>query len=74
MDSGLEGFGIRVFPSGRKTFFVRYRHARGFRRVTLGSHPELTLRRARAEAEVIIGRVASETSLSCAVRSSRENG
>ncbi len=58
MDRGLEGFGLRVFPSGHKTFFVRYRFGRGFRRFTLGAYPALALRTARALAEDVIGRVA----------------
>src|SRR5579863_10016417 len=58
MAVGVEGFGIRVYPSGRKTFFVRYRRGRGFRRFTIGDFPRTSLREARAEAEAIIGRVA----------------
>jgi integrase len=58
MDSTLEGFGLRVFPSGHKTLFVRYRFGRGFRRFTLGEFPRLTLASARAQALDVLARVA----------------
>lgn len=41
------GFGIRVYPSGRKTFFYQYK-ADGQRRfMTLGDYPAITLKKAR---------------------------
>jgi integrase len=54
---GFEGFGIRVYPSGRKAFFVRYRRG-GLRRFNLGNFPAVSLREARAKAESILGHVA----------------
>jgi integrase len=58
MDLGLRGFGLRVFRSGRKTFFARYRYGRGFRRFNLGDYPTIPLRLARANCKDILARVA----------------
>lgn len=46
-DSDLPGFGIRVFPSGRKKFVLQYRHGRKSRRMMLGQHGAITLGQAR---------------------------
>jgi integrase len=54
MDSTLPGFGVRVHPSGAKTFIYRFRTsapdgARGkLRRVKLGAWPGTTVKAARA--------------------------
>ncbi|WP_422344907.1 integrase arm-type DNA-binding domain-containing protein [Parasphingorhabdus sp.] len=46
-DSELPGFGIRVFPSGRKKFVLQYRHSRKSRRMMIGRHGAITLDQAR---------------------------
>ena len=46
-DNDLPGFGIRVFPSGRKKFVLQYRHGRKSRRMALGQHGAITLDQAR---------------------------
>ena len=51
-DASTPGFGLRVAPSGRKTWVLMYR-VRGdkrLRRATLGTYPTLTLADAREQA------------------------
>ncbi len=50
-DGRIPGFGVRVNPSGTKTFFVLGRHRGAFRRVSLGRYPTLTLEKARRKAQ-----------------------
>ena len=50
-DSDLRGFGVRVLPSGTRSFFVRYRFANNRRRITLGYHGALTPEQARAQGD-----------------------
>jgi hypothetical protein len=50
-DSELTEFAIRVWPSGRKAYFVRYRTTEGTKRYkTLGHHGKITAEQARAKA------------------------
>lgn len=49
-DQRLPGFGVRVFPSGVKSFVLVYRHQGRTRRLTLGRYPLLGLAEARAKA------------------------
>lgn len=50
-DSELRGFGVRMKPSGSKTFFVQYRNTEGrTRRLVLGKHGALTVEQARGMA------------------------
>lgn len=50
-DGKIPGFGLRVAKSGTKTFFVLGRHKGGFKRVSLGRYPTLTLEKARRKAQ-----------------------
>jgi len=43
------GFGIRVFPSGEKTFFFRYHFEGRKRYINLGRYPDISLKDARDE-------------------------
>lgn len=59
MDDDLPGFGLRIEPSGIKTFFVRYRSSGGGRNapsrlLKIGRYGELTLDQARAEARRLL--------------------
>ncbi|MEM6704653.1 MAG: integrase arm-type DNA-binding domain-containing protein [Acidobacteriota bacterium] len=62
MDEALAGFGLRVLPSGRKTFFVRYRIRANRRRDKIGEygskHHQFSLGEARKEAMKVLGAVA----------------
>lgn len=58
-DSEIKGFGIRVFPTGRKTYFVQYRNQfNNTRRKKIGVHGIMTAEGAREEAKKILGDVA----------------
>jgi integrase len=57
-DEDLKGFGVRVRPSGRKTYFVMMRHKCVMRRFTIGSHAAVTAEAARLKAKQIISDLA----------------
>lgn len=62
-DSDFAGFGVRVEPSGVKTFLVRYRADGGGRSapqrsVSIGRFGNLTVEEARKEAKKVLGRIA----------------
>jgi hypothetical protein len=55
-DDEIPGFGVRVFPSGRKTYVIQYKvGGRGgeTRRKALGQHGVITAEEARNEAKRI---------------------
>jgi len=56
-DRDVAGFGVRVYPSGKKAYLVQYRSGRRTRRYTIGSHGVLTADQARAEAKRLLGDV-----------------
>lgn len=57
-DRDVCGFGVRVYPSGKKTYVVQYRSGRRTRRVTIGQHGVLTAEEARTEARQMLASVA----------------
>ncbi len=57
-DDLLPGFGVRVWPTGRKTYVAQYRANRRTRRIKIGTHGALTVEEARREAKGILGDVA----------------
>lgn len=62
-DSELSGFGVRIEPTGIKTFFVRYRAGggrRGLKRfVKIGRYGSITVDEARKEAKRVLGAAAT---------------
>ena len=58
-DLDLPGFGVRVYPSGTKTFVVQSRGEGRSRRLTIGRHGAITAGEAREQAARIIARIKS---------------
>ena len=56
-DRELPGFGVRVYPSGRKIYVVQSRGPAGIRRMSLGRHGELACELARKRATAVIDRI-----------------
>jgi len=56
-DDTLPGFGLRVLPSGRKSYIVQYRAGRRARRMSLGPNTVLACEQARGQAITILAAV-----------------
>lgn len=57
-DSELKGLGVRVLPSGRKTFVIKFRARSGRQRwMKLGTYGPLTVERARDLAKIELAKV-----------------
>lgn len=58
-DTELRGFGLRVRPSGRRSWVVQYRTQRGVhRKTTLGTWPVVDAAEARRKAKALLGALA----------------
>ena len=57
-DDDLAGFGVRVYPTGRKVFIVQYKLHGRTRRKTLGKHTLVTADDARKDAKLVQADVA----------------
>lgn len=58
-DVEIKGFGVRVYPTGRRTYFVQYRNEyHRTRRKKIGVHGQVTTEQAREMAKSILGDVA----------------
>ena len=58
-DDEVKGFGIRVMPSGTRTYQVQYRKGGRTRRASIGRHGTVTVDQARQRAKELLGLVAS---------------
>ena len=58
-DSEVNGFGVRVLPSGRKSYLVQYRSGGRTRRIAIGQHGAVTVEGARKRAKELLGSVAA---------------
>jgi integrase len=56
-DDDVRGLGLRVFPSGKKSFVLLYRAGTRQRQMTLGPYGVLTLKQARAKARQTLAAV-----------------
>jgi len=58
-DTALPGFGVRIKPSGAKTFLIQYRNAEGLsKRYSIGKFGVLSADQARHEAQQLLAAVA----------------
>lgn len=58
-DAELRGFGVRVHPTGRRTYIVKYRRAGRDQTFAIGEHGKFTAEQARIRARDILTAVAS---------------
>jgi integrase len=57
-DDEIAGFGLRVLPSGKKSYLIQYRTGGRTRRMSLGRHGTVTPDAARKRAKTLLGLVA----------------
>lgn len=58
-DIEVNGFGVRVLPSGRRSYLVQYRSGGRTRRISIGQHGAITVEAARKRAKELLGSVAA---------------
>jgi integrase len=57
-DAELPGYGLRVFPTGKKSYMLQYRHLGRTRRIAIGLHGKFTPETARTRAKQLLGEIA----------------
>ena len=60
-DSGLAGFGVIAFASGKKAYIAQYREDGRSRRVTIGDVATMTLVEARSKARTLLAGARKKT-------------
>ena len=73
-DQDIKGFGVRVHPSGRKVYLVKYRHQGRTIKKTIGPHGTIPPAAARARAAEIITAARTGRDLTGRVLQLREDG
>ena len=71
-DSELNGFFLRVMPSGIKSYCIYYRHNGLGREYTIGKHGKLTSDQARKQATIKLGELASGSDIQHEKKLARE--
>jgi len=59
-DTSITGLGLRVYPSGKKSFVLKYRHHNRQRLMVLGSFGSITVDNARDEAKKELGELSKD--------------
>ena len=53
-DTDIKGFGVKIYPSGRKSYIIQYRdHLKREKRYNIGVHGQITIETARDQARLI---------------------
>jgi len=71
-DSEIKGFGVRVRPSGKRVYILKYRNRQGRqRKPSLGVHGAITTEQARKLARSMLGEIANGSDPSGDIQSAR---
>jgi integrase len=71
-DGEVRGFGVRVFPSGRRVYVLKYRSGTRQRWLRLGDHGDVTTEQARSLAQKRLGQVADGRDPAAEIRNARD--
>ncbi|NEX22167.1 site-specific integrase [Thiorhodococcus mannitoliphagus] len=73
-DDEIPGFGVRIFPSGKRSFVLSYRTAGRKRLMTIGTYGVLTLDQARSQARAELAKVETQGADPLAEREKERRG